>query len=191
MKITATKRKREWNIKFIIMVGPSGSGKSVVGAELAKRIDWDYVDTDDKISSEVGLDIVHIFEKHGQEYFRNLEEKAITEIFANMERRVIATGGGLPTIPGMMERLNNSGITIYLKASVEELWNRLAGNPGELSRRPLLRQAGRSGLEKMLMNREVIYNSCKHIIETDGMNKKSVVNNLISKGLAKYRKYET
>ena len=117
--------------------------------------------------------IADIFESNGEEHFRELESDCISSICdINNEfsdKLIIATGGGLSAIPGMMERLNNNGITIYLKANLETLWKRLSTDPKQLDDRPLLKENGKEVLRKLLSDREQYYYQSTLTIDTNQM----------------------
>lgn len=111
-----------------------GSGKSLLGRLLAKRLAFDFLDLDEVIEMEVGCTISEIFNKKGEAAFRLLEKEALDQTSV-LERTVIATGGGTPCFFDNMDRMNQYGVTIYLSASPTLLANRLNH---EKEKRPLL-----------------------------------------------------
>lgn len=141
---------------LVFLVGPSGSGKTAIGRRLARRLKWKFCDTDSQVEREEKCLIHNIFADRGEEYFRDIERRVVEKI---LERKdvVVATGGGLPVFNGMMDVISTAGITIYLDASLDSLWNRLTIDRAELEKRPLLRKVGRSGLEKMILARATTY----------------------------------
>lgn len=165
---------------FIYLIGPSGSGKTVVGRELAEKMRWPSIDIDDLIETQVGRSVAAIFDEEGEIRFRVLESEAVDKTLREGTHGVVATGGGLPAIEGMMGKLANTGITMYLKASLDELWTRLTVDPYQLDKRPLLRDRGRAGLEEMLLERASIYESAKFVIITDGMSVSDIVSRVIN-----------
>lgn len=155
--------------RFVFLIGPSGSGKTVLSAELGRLLECPPIDTDALIEARDGRPISEIFESNGEAYFRRLECEIVDRILADGGRGVVATGGGLPTIEGMMDRLSQAGITVYLRASLDELWNRLSVDRAELAKRPLLRKNGRAGLREMLRRRQATYDLAQLTVTTDGM----------------------
>ena len=139
-----------------------------MGEGLATAIGWRCCDTDAMIVAREHESIATIFERRGEPHFRRLETTIVKQILSGNEQSIVATGGGLPAIDGMMTILRNGGTTIYLRASIDELWNRLTVDPEELEKRPLLYRKGRVGLEQMVSSRERVYNSAEIIIDTDG-----------------------
>ena len=80
--------------KIIFIVGLMGSGKTSVGKILAKKIGRQFFDTDQEIIRNENLNISQIFDKHGENYFRELEYKVLTKLKNNSES-IISTGGGI------------------------------------------------------------------------------------------------
>ena len=153
----------------VYLIGLSGSGKTVVAKELAAALRWAVRDTDYLIEKVQKRDIATIFRVDGEESFRNMEAGIIEALISDEEDKVVATGGGLPTIEGMIERMKSSGVLIYLKASVDVLWNRLSMEEGGLAKRPLLCKAGKRALQEMLEARECLYSQAHVTVETDDM----------------------
>jgi shikimate kinase len=108
------------------------SGKSTVGAALAERLGWPFVDTDQLIEQEVGRSVTEIFARQGEAEFRELERALILGVIGD-EPRVIAVGGGAFTDSVLRSRLNRAATTVWLDAPVELILERLA----ESTDRPL------------------------------------------------------
>jgi shikimate kinase len=77
----------------VVLVGMMGVGKSTVGRLLASELQIDFVDSDDEIEQAAGLSITEIFERYGEEYFRDGERRVIARLIDDGPK-VIATGGG-------------------------------------------------------------------------------------------------
>ena len=154
--------------RVIFLVGASGSGKTVVGERAARLTNWTFFDTDAYILKETGVrDISAIFDEYGEGYFRRQEVACIEAVSQMSGSVLVATGGGLPAIPGLMARLNRIGISVYLKASLDTLWKRLAMDPQLLENRPLLRSGGKAALAGMLDGRGDIYAQATMVLDTD------------------------
>jgi len=110
-----------WNI---YIVGYMGSGKSSLGRELAQQLYIPCIDLDHQIEQEQNIPISTIFKQQGEAYFRNLERQALLQSF-KLNHTIISTGGGTPTYQNNMELMNKEGITIYLKADIKTLFERL------------------------------------------------------------------
>ena len=79
--------------KNIVLIGMMGSGKSTIGYLLSKNINFNFLDVDKHIEKETNLKIHDIFQKKGENYFRDIEEK-ITLKLLKSKGKVIALGGG-------------------------------------------------------------------------------------------------
>jgi shikimate kinase len=159
-----------------------GVGKSTAAAWLAERLGWTYVDTDSIIRFNTDKSIADIFRESGEEAFRMHERNALFQTM-ELQRAVIATGGGTPCWFDNMERMNASGLTVYLQADLVELCRRLsvsgAGRPlfsslnaGELSLK----------LYEMQEARAVFYAQSKLVLPPGWTNDSlySVVSQLVS-----------
>jgi shikimate kinase len=111
-------------MKNLFLIGYMGAGKTLTGKALAKRLGWQFMDTDRFIENRYHKTINELFAEKGESFFREIERKTLLEV-AQFENTVIATGGGAPCFFNNMEIMNNAGTTIYLKVSVNELAERL------------------------------------------------------------------
>ena len=111
-------------MSVIILIGYMGSGKSTLGRKIARKLNYEFLDTDSAIEEKEGLTIAAIFEQFGEVHFRKLETNILLSL-KGKEKIVIATGGGMPCFNGNMNLLNELGRTFYLKRSVNELVHRL------------------------------------------------------------------
>lgn len=153
-------------MNHVILIGFMGCGKSSVGKMLARELSVPFVDTDAWIEEQNGRKISDIFRESGEEYFRELETRALEQLLEDEGRKVIAVGGGLPMRPVNREYLKMLGTTVYLLARPETLVARLQGD----DTRPLL-QGGelRQKILQLMSDREDIYQSAADIrISTDG-----------------------
>ena len=107
-------------MKNIILTGFMGSGKSSVGRALAREMGVDSVDTDAMIVARAGLPIHEIFDRHGEERFREIESEVIEEA-ASRDNVVIATGGGALLSDVNLRNLKESGAIVYLAAALLEV----------------------------------------------------------------------
>ena len=101
-----------------------GSGKTSIGKILAKKNHLSFLDTDHEIIRSSGYSIPDIFEKFGEEYFRELETKQLKEMYG-MKNHVISTGGGIILKKQNIELIKNLGIVIFLDISINSQINRV------------------------------------------------------------------
>ena len=118
----------------IFLVGYMGSGKSLMGAALAKEFGVNFFDLDKVIEKKAGKEVAAIFAAEGEKHFRELEKNSLTELLGE-DDCVIATGGGTPCFFDNMDKMNEAGVVIYLKMSTDHLAERLEA---EKDSRPLL-----------------------------------------------------
>lgn len=117
----------------IVLVGFMGSGKSTVGRMLARRLRFRFLDTDKLVEERAQMRIPEIFEKHGEADFRGRETAVLTSL-RGVRQHIIATGGGIVTVPENIPLLRSLGFVVLLTAEPDELYRRVSRN----SERPLL-----------------------------------------------------
>lgn len=108
----------------VLLVGFMGSGKTLVGQALARRIGWSFRDFDQEIRMRVGLPIPEIFRQHGETCFREVEREVGDRLLAE-DGVVLATGGGWPVAEGRMDRLPEGTLSVWLQVSPEEAVRRV------------------------------------------------------------------
>jgi shikimate kinase len=134
-----------------------GSGKSSIGRRLAAALELPFADADAAIELAAGQTVEEIFEEHGEAYFRDGEERVIKRLM-QAGPQVIATGGGAVISAKTRAELAGSGISVWLKASIDLLFQRVSRRDN----RPLLKAANpRAILERLLLEREAFYAEAK------------------------------
>jgi len=161
----------------IVLIGFMGSGKSSVGKALAKRLGYDFIDTDMMIEKKAGCSINKIFETKGEEYFRDMESSILKDILSTTRGGVISTGGGLPMRSKNREALKSIGKIVYLKASKETLVKRLSKD----TTRPLLKGEDVAiRVEQLLKERSHIYKElADETILIDGNSLSDIVDDIV------------
>jgi shikimate kinase len=134
----------------VAIVGYMGSGKTTVGRLLARRLGWEFVDLDRRISERAGLTIPEIFAEHGEGRFRDLEHLALREALGGEPERGVACGGGAVLRPENRRALEGAR-TIFLEEDPRILYARTRG-----AGRPL-RGASREGFEGRYRERLPLY----------------------------------
>jgi shikimate kinase len=116
------------------MLGMPSSGKSTLGRQLAKELDYDFIDLDKKIEVSEGKKINEIFNLEGEDYFRKIETEQLKKIEPN-SKVIVATGGGTPCFGNNMEFIKECGISIFLDVKPFKLEERMRNS--KKNNRPL------------------------------------------------------
>jgi len=141
------------NAHSIALVGMPGGGKSTIGRQLAKRLSWQFADTDALVEKRVGLPVRAIFEIRGEFFFREIEASVIDEITMG-RNTVIATGGGAVLAEKNRQLFRSHCHVVYLRSSPEELYRRLQND----NQRPLLQVAQPlERLQELFVERDPLY----------------------------------
>jgi len=162
----------------VFLIGPMGAGKSAVGRQLARLLHLNFMDSDDEIEARTGVDIAFIFEKEGEEGFRNREAKVIDDL-SKIDGLVLATGGGAVVSAQNRSHLGARGFVVYLHTTVEQQVARTQKG----RQRPLLESGDRRQiLEELMEQRDVMYREVADlIVETDGRKVKAVANEILER----------
>jgi shikimate kinase len=150
--------------ELLALVGMPGSGKSTIGRQLARRIGWDFRDSDGVIETRIDGSIRSFFEREGEDRFREIESAVIGEL-SGLDRTVLATGGGAVLRVDNRRVLRERCHVVYLRCSPDELYRRLRTD----TQRPLL-QVGdpRSRLRELFTQRDPLYRETAHLIVDSG-----------------------
>jgi shikimate kinase len=144
----------------IFLVGYRGSGKTTVGAALAERLGWPWLDADAELERRTGKTIKQIFAEQGETAFRDLESEVLAEL-AKLDRHIIALGGGVILRDQNRRLLAGHGKVVWLKASAEVLLVRISGDATTAERRPnLTGQGGLAEIRTLLAERTPLYAAC-------------------------------
>ena len=155
--------------RHLVLVGLSGSGKSTVGRLLARRLDVDFVDTDELIVSRERRSIPEIFAQQGEEAFRECERRAVASA-VDGPPAVIATGGGAPIDGRNRAALWEGNAVVWLDAPVAALAARVEVAGG----RPLLAGGAEARLAQLRAAREPVYALAHLRVQTGNRSPESV-----------------
>lgn len=150
----------------VFLIGIMGTGKSTVGAALAKAMGYKHLDTDELIRGVTKKTPAELFAELGESEFRAIESLILAEVAA-YKNCVVSTGGGI-----VCERTNwmhlHNGVTVRLHGENELLAKRVLADGVE--KRPLLASEGGESddeseqmarvvarIEKLLEARESMY----------------------------------
>ena len=152
-----------------------GAGKTTVGIELAKKLSYKLIDTDQSIENDQSRKIKNIFSEDGEPFFRNLETLKLKQLI-NEENAIISTGGGI-ILKDENRSILNDLFTIYLKADFENIFNRIKQ---DTSRPLLLTDDPYNTAKDIFKSRQSIYESFKVHVCTDNMSPQQVVDEIIN-----------
>jgi shikimate kinase len=141
----------------IYLVGYMAVGKTTIGKQLAKALGYTFLDLDQWIEKEEENTVAHIFKEKGEPYFREIE-KRVLHLTKDLQKIVIATGGGTPCFFDNMDFILENGYAIWIKDTVENIAERVLI---EKEKRPLLAHLSKKKLQnhikQQLIDREVYY----------------------------------
>ncbi|MDQ6964186.1 MAG: shikimate kinase [Mariprofundales bacterium] len=157
-------------MRYPVLVGLMGCGKSSIGRRVAAELQCSLLDLDSQIVAQEGRTIPEIFAADGEEYFRDLESEVLR---AALEKRaVIATGGGVVLREANRQLLKRYSPVIWLKAPPKFLARRIAGD----SNRPLIAQGDTlQHLQQLAKTRHPLYRECADYVIARGEMKKRQV----------------
>ncbi|MGB5925739.1 MAG: 3-dehydroquinate synthase [Dehalococcoidia bacterium] len=169
-------------ITDLVITGFSGTGKSLVAKEIARRLNWGFLDTDDEIVKQAGKPIAEIFRQEGEGKFRELERGTIRKA-CQQRQTVIAIGGGAIVDPQNYELLARTGLIVCLEAKPETIYERLfheaACSPGTEVRPLLATDDPLERIRQLKASRQPYYAKADWTIHTDGLSINEVAGEVI------------
>ena len=120
-------------MRWVVLTGYMGAGKSSVGRALAARLGCAFVDSDARIEADAGIDIPKIFATKGELWFRRTEERTIRTIVGEEPPGVLSVGGGAVESQKTRDFLRRHATVIWLEADPELLWARVSGSTRPLA----------------------------------------------------------
>ena len=157
----------------VALIGFMGAGKSTVGRELALRLEKKFVETDTAVERRAGMSVADVFERLGEEHFRELEAAVVREV-ALFEDSVIACGGGVVLREDNVAALRATSVLVYLDVSPESVLLRVGPRS---TVRPLLSGPDREQrVAELMARRRAVYAAAADItVATDGLLVEQVV----------------
>lgn len=160
----------------ISLIGMPGGGKSTVGRHLARSLGRRFVDSDHEIERRVGATIRDVFEREGEQRFRDLEQQTLAALLQE-HGIVLATGGGAVLREANRVALRRASTVVYLRSTAEELFRRLRHDRN----RPLLQVPDPlRKLRELHHERDPLYRRTAHfVIETGRPSVPTLVNMIL------------
>ena len=160
--------------KNIVLIGMMGSGKSSIGKILSKKLKLTFVDVDQKIEEFEGLQVLEIFKKSGENYFRKIEEK-ISLKFLSSQNSVISLGGGGFINTSIRKMCEKNCLSIWLDWKNETIINRIYKS----KKRPLAMKLTKDQINNLIKERSKFYSLADQRINCDKLDKVEIINKIL------------
>ena len=137
--------------RHIFVIGMPGCGKSSLSKKVASNMGLNYVDTDQRIEQAFGCPTAQIFERYGEQAFRNAETNVLIEL-TREPGSLVSTGGGMALRENNREIMRNHGVIVLIDRPLEDIMSDI-----KLDRRPMLARKGLSEVERLYHERIDVY----------------------------------
>ncbi len=153
----------------LVFLGMMGSGKSSIGLIVSKKLNLDFIDVDIEIEKIEGMKISEIFNKNGEKYFREVEEKTTLKILKG-RNNVISLGGGAFLNKNIQKEVLKNHISFWLNWEPNTLINRIKNN----KKRPIANNSSINELTKLIKKRSLIYSKALYKINCENFTKNEI-----------------
>jgi shikimate kinase len=161
----------------VVLVGMMGAGKTTVGSELARRLGWRFLDSDQMIEVSTGATVVEIFASRGEDAFRAEESRVLAEALTEGGPAVVSAAGGTVLSPTNRELIRSSGAVVWLRADPATLAARVGSGAG----RPLLGADPAGSLAELDTVRRPLYAEVADVtIDVDALDALTVVDEILA-----------
>ena len=155
----------------IVFLGMMGSGKTSIGLLISKKLNLQFYDIDQIIEKKLAMSISDIFEKKGEKFFRDFEEKTTLKILKK-KRAVISLGGGAFINRKIREEILKNHFSFWLNWNSKTLIQRIQKN----SKRPIALKSSFDELIDLIRKRSLVYSKSKYKINCEQLSKNEIVN---------------
>ena len=163
-------------VKNLTLTGMMGVGKTTIGKNLAKKLNYKFIDVDKVIEAREGQSINSIFKNKSESYFRKLENE-ITLSELKKESSVISLGGGAFLNNSVRRIAKKLSVSFWLDVPINELVKRLRNS----KQRPLLFSKNISQtIKKIYFERKKIYNEADFKIKCNSLKSEKIVSKILS-----------
>ena len=160
----------------LVLVGLMGAGKSAIGRLVAQQLSVPFIDSDHEIERVSRMSISDLFAAYGEEEFRALESRVMKRLLKSGPR-VVSTGGGAFINERTRKHIKRGGLTIWLKADLDVLWERVS----KRDTRPLLKTENpRQTLENLMNARYPIYAEADLTVQSRDVRKEVIANEVLT-----------
>ena len=151
-----------------------GSGKSTIGAFIAKKINFEFIDIDKEVEKTENMKIREIFREKGEKYFRKVEEKITIECLRK-KNIVVSLGGGTFLNLKIKKKVLSECISFWLNWENDTLINRIINSKN----RPKILDLSRNDIIEMIKKRAHIYNDANYKIECEKRSKEQISDTIV------------
>lgn len=162
----------------IFLIGFMGTGKSTISRALKKELGMECMEMDEIIEEKQGMPIPKIFEKYGEDYFREAESRLLMEL-RERDNVIVSCGGGVVVRKENIGYMRESGKVVLLSATPQTVYERVKNS----TNRPILN--GNMNVEYigelMEKRREKYQAAADIVIVTDGKRTEEICREIIQK----------
>ena len=161
--------------KNLVLTGMMGVGKSSIGKDLSSKLKMEFKDMDFIIEKKLSMSISEIFEKKGEKFFRDIEEKE-TINYLNKKKVVMALGGGAFLNDKIRDETKKKGISFWLDLDSKAIFQRIKVN----MKRPLLNiNTSENEIKKLCESRKRKYSLSDYRIDCNAKNKNQIIKEIL------------
>ena len=160
--------------KNLVFLGMMGSGKSSIGSLLSNKLNLPFVDVDSLIAKNTGMSISEIFEKKGESYFRNIEQKTTLKCLKKIKNVISLGGGGFINTKIRKEILTNH-FSFWLTWDDSVLIKRIRNS----KKRPLVFNSTDQEIREIIKKRSKIYSYAQFKINCNRLTKTQIIKKII------------
>lgn len=169
----------------VVLIGMMGVGKSRTGRQIANALGVPFVDSDDEIEKAAGMTIPEIFEKFGEEYFRDGERRVVQRLLGNGVS-VVATGGGAVMNEETASAIWQNTLSVWLRAELDVMVERTARKDD----RPLLKTGDPETILAGLMEKRYpVYEKADIVVDSHNGPAEAILNQALEK-IRNFLRYE-
>ena len=160
--------------KNLVLVGMMGSGKSTIGSLLSKKLNLKFVDIDNVLENEAKMKISEIFEKKGENFFRNFEERITLKVL-KLANNIISLGGGSFINEKIRKEALVNNFSFWLNCDAKTLLKRIKKN----KKRPVAFNLNDSEILELIEKRTKIYSKAQFKINCHKLKKTEIVKKIL------------
>jgi len=160
--------------KNIVFLGMMGSGKTSIGLLVSKKLNLKFYDIDQIIEKELEMSISVIFQKKGEKFFREFEEKTTLKILKK-KWIVVSLGGGAFINKKIREEILKNHLSFWLNWNIDTLVNRIKNS----KKRPLAVNSSKNELIEIIKKRSIIYSKALYKIDCENFTRQQIAKKII------------